>query len=248
VGASRARAPEGEGETVSADALQVLVRQARDIAAEGEMSIDEEVYASYGKDPLSPLIGGGAVTAPVGVFGRDPGRHEIQWMEPLIGAGGQLVRAGFHRALWGGEPPDFEASRAVSASVFFSNTVPYKPVGNKAWSMKVKRRFQPIIASYLVDHWEGRDLITLGNVAFQWFALDKSREESAPLRDLWERETRYEESLTVTLRSPVTGVDKKLNLHPLPHPSPLNARWYSAFPGLLDQRLKALGPLSPTSG
>ncbi|MEE2779977.1 MAG: uracil-DNA glycosylase family protein [Myxococcota bacterium] len=228
---------------MSADAFDSLVAQARGIAAEGEMSIDREVYDTYGQDSLAPLLGGGAVSASVGVFGRDPGRHEIQWMEPLIGAGGQLVRAGVHRALFGCDPPDFDASREVSKSVFFSNTVPYKPVGNKAWSMKVKRRFQPIIASYLVDHWAGCDLITLGNVAFQWFALDKSREEAAPLRAFWERESRYEESLSVGLKSSVTGTEKTIHLHPLPHPSPLNARWYSAFPGLLDQRLKALGPL-----
>ncbi|MEC9070794.1 MAG: uracil-DNA glycosylase, partial [Myxococcota bacterium] len=81
------------------------------------------------------------------------------------------------------------------------------------------------------------------NVAFQWFALDKSREEAAPLRAFWERESRNEESLSVGLKSSVTGTEKTIHLHPLPHPSPLNARWYSAFPGLLDQRLKALGPL-----
>jgi uracil-DNA glycosylase len=234
------------GTSVGSSEYERLVEQAREVAAEGEMTIDRDVYASYGQDPLAPLLGGGSVAASVGVFGRDPGRHEIQWMEPLIGAGGQLVRAGVHRALHGCAPPDFEASRTVSTSVFFSNTVPYKPVGNKAWGMKVKRRFQPIIASYLVDHWVGHDLITLGNVAFQWFALDKTREEAAPLRAFWERETRYEESVTVGLRSPVTGAHKDLRLHPLPHPSPLNARWFSAFPALLDQRLDALGPWPAT--
>jgi len=221
--------------------LEELVSLARREAGRGDMSIDVDAYERVERDPMVPLIGGGAETAPVGFFGRDPGRDEVKYMEPLIGAAGQMVRAGVHRAIHGCEPPDFAASKALASRVFFSNTVPYKPMGNKAWSMAVKRRFHSVIASYLVDHWQGRDLITLGNVAFHWFGIDESRDERARLKSFFEAEGRYERSLEVEVRSPLSGMARILTLHPLPHPSPLNATWYKKFPGLLDDRLSSLG-------
>lgn len=232
---------EGFASAAQAPSLQELAAVARREAEAGGMSIDVGVYESVGRDPMAPLIGGGEVSAPVGFFGRDPGRDEIRHMEPLIGAAGQMVRAGVHRALHGCEPPDFEASQAIASEVFFSNTVPYKPVGNKAWSMAVKRRFHRVIASYLVDHWRGSDLITLGNVAFEWFGMESSREERARLKAFFQGEGRYERSLEVEVTSPLSGATRPLTLHPLPHPSPLNATWYKRFPGLLDERLVSLG-------
>ncbi len=100
--------------------------------------------------------------------------------------------------------------------------------------MKVKRAFLPHITELLVEHWQGSDLLTLGNVAFDWFRLaDKSL--GPLLKEHWKREDRYESSLEVELQG------KLIRLHPLPHPSPLNATWYPKFPGLLDQRLASLG-------
>ena len=226
--------------SVAPDVSQ-LFELARQEAARGDMGIDLGAYERVGRDPLEPLIGGGSLDAPIGFFGRDPGRDEITYMEPLIGAAGQLVRAGVHRAIYGTAPADFEASRTVAEHVFFSNTVPYKPLGNKAWSMAVKRRFRDVIASYLVDHWKGRDLITLGNVAFDWFGIDRPREERARLKSFFAAEARYETSLEVVVSSPLSGQQRVLLLHPLPHPSPLNATWYKRFPSLLKRRLDTLG-------
>ena len=220
--------------------LERLYRLARQEASQGDMTIDAEVYARFERDPLDPLIGGGNLAARVGFFGRDPGRDEVRWMEPLIGAAGKLVRSGVHRWRYQTQPPDFDAERAMSAEVFFSNTVPYKPKGNKAWSVAVKRRFLPVIASYLVDHWKGDELITLGNVAFEWFALSQDREERMRLKSFWRLSDRYERSIRVVLQSPLTGDEKQIHLHPLPHPSPLNALWYPRFPALLDARLSKL--------
>ena len=230
----------GKKVTMMNDALRGLHEMARSEAARGDMSIDVEVYSRFARDPLQALIGGGNTHANLGFFGRDPGRDEIRWMEPLIGAAGKLVRAGVHRWKFGAEPSDIEAERAMSAEVFFSNTVPYKPKGNKAWSVAVKRRFQPVIASYLVDHWRGNELVTLGNVAFEWFGLTADRGERAALKAFWQRTDRYEASYEVSLKSPLSGATKEIRLHPLPHPSPLNAVWYPRFPGLLDRRLAAL--------
>ena len=37
------------------------------------------------------------------------------------------------------------------------------------------------------------------------------------------------------------GSARELRIHPLPHPSPLNATWYKRFPDLLRARLRTLG-------
>ncbi len=212
------------------DLLEAMQAEAR----LGGMAVDLPVYQAYGKDPTRPiLLGSGRLSAPVGLFGRDPGRTEVELGEPFIGKGGQLIRDGLHRARFGTDCPDLAASIEVGRDLFWCNTVPFKPTGNKAWSVKVKRRFLPHIEAALL-RWEGQDLLTLGNVAFDWFRLaDKSLK--APLAEFWARPDRYEASLEVQLAG------KTFRLHPLPHPSPLNARWYPLFPGLLDARLSSLG-------
>jgi len=98
----------------------------------------------------------------------------------------------------------------------------------------VKRRFLPMIREYLVEHWRGDQLITCGNVAFEWFGLaDKALKPQ--LADFWRRDDRYEAVLEVELDG------KRITLHPLPHPSPLNATWYPRFPALIRARLQVLG-------
>ena len=200
----------------------------------GDMSIDRVVYEEVGRETTAPvLLGSGSLCSRVGIFGRDPGRTEIELNEPFIGKGGQLVRAGLYRAAVGGELPDLDTSIEVGRRVFWANTVPYKPIGNKAWSVRVKRRFVPYIREFLVEHWQGNELITLGNVAFDWFRL-AAPELKDCLRDFWSSEERYSTSLEICLAG------KDIRLHPLPHPSPLNATWYPKFPALLDARLSQL--------
>lgn len=211
----------------------------RDLAAD-TAGIDVEVYERFGKDPLEPIVGLGPDDARVGFFGRDPGRDEVQHGEPFIGAGGQLVRKALYRRLHGGAAlPNFEASREIGRDFFWANTVPYKPVGNKAWSTRVKQRFQPPMAQLLVEQWRGEALITLGREAFLWFGLLQSRETRDRLDAFWLREDRFTSSIAITLAAP-SGKARELQLYPLPHPSPLNATWYGRFPGLLDARLEQL--------
>ncbi len=206
--------------------------------AEGLDGVDTEVYAAFGRDPLEPVIGSGDAEARVAFFGRDPGRDEVQHQMPFIGAGGQKVRTTIYRYLHGSEMPDFDASVAVGRDFFWANTVPYKPIGNKAWSMKVKKGFQPLMAELLFDYWEGADVITLGREAFLWFAINQSREIKQQLEAFW-GEGRFEQSIDVVVTA-MDGEQRELRLHPLPHPSPLNATWYARFPELLAQRLKQL--------
>ena len=201
--------------------------------------IDIEAYRHFDKDPCEPIICLGPRDAPVGFFGRDPGRQEVKWGEPFIGSGGQKVREGLYRHLYGEPLPDFEASREVGRRMFWANTVPYKPVGNKAWSMAVKKRFQPLMAQLLIEHWQGRELITLGREAFAWFGIHQPREVRQALEAFWAREDRFEACHTTTLVLD-DECEATLTLAPLPHPSPLNQTWFKRFPGLLDARLKAL--------
>lgn len=215
--------------------MQDLLERMAAEAAKGEMGIDLPVYDEAGLPPTTPvLLGSGTLDSPVGFFGRDPGRQEVLEREPFIGKGGQLIRDGLHRAARGGGCPDLAASIDVGRGVFWGNTVPFKPTGNKAWSVKVKRRFVPMVTELLVERWTGHDLITLGNVAVDWFRLaDKSL--GPAIKAFWARDDRYSAVLPLELAG------KTIRLHPLPHPSPLNATWYPRFPALLDARLAALG-------
>jgi uracil-DNA glycosylase len=201
--------------------------------------IDTEVYARFDRDPLEPIVAHGDPQATLGFFGRDPGRDEVQHHEPFIGAGGQLVRRALYAHRHGRPLPDFAASKDIGRHYFWANTVPYKPVGNKAWSTKIKKRFQPLMAQVLVDDWSGRDLIVLGREAFFWFGLQQDKAVMPALEAFWARDDRYEQSHTVTVRSD-SGRARAIALHPLPHPSPLNATWYGRFPGLLAARLQQL--------
>jgi uracil-DNA glycosylase len=221
-------------------ASAALMKAFRELAAVTD-GIDTEVYARFGKDPLEAIVGRGPVIARVGFFGRDPGRDEVQHGEPFIGAGGQLVRRALYRRLHGGKAlPDFAASREIGRDFFWANTVPYKPVGNKAWSTRVKQRFQPAMARLLIEQWQGQELITLGREAFLWFGLLQPAEVRERLDAFWASEDRFSQSI-ITPLSAGDGPVRSFRLHPLPHPSPLNATWYGRFPGLLDARLEQLG-------
>jgi uracil-DNA glycosylase len=207
--------------------------EARDLAG-----LDGAVYELFGKDPLDPVIGQGAPDVPVAFFGRDPGRDEVRHGLPFIGAGGQKVRGAIHEHLYAAPLGDFTASIEVGRGFFWANTVPYKPIGNKAWSMAVKRRFQPLMAELLLHTWQGREVITLGREAFLWFGINQPKLARAALEEFWAREDRFETSITIDLAA--GGASRTLRLHPLPHPSPLNATWYKRFPDLLKARLRQL--------
>ncbi|WP_252106068.1 MULTISPECIES: uracil-DNA glycosylase family protein [unclassified Halomonas] len=210
----------------------------RALAAEID-GIDLDVYARFERDPLEPIIGLGKANLRIGFFGRDPGREEVRYQAPFIGAGGQLVRKALYRHLYGDELPDFEASQAVGEHFFWINTVPYKPVGNKAWSMKVKRHFHDVMNEVLISRWDGQHLITLGREAFLWFGIDRPKAERDRLEAFWKSDERFTNSIDVTLED-ARGESRTFTLHPLPHPSPLNQTWYTRFPGLLKKRLEQL--------
>lgn len=200
--------------------------------------IDVAVYRDHGRDPAEPIFGEGELGARLCLFGRDPGREEVRHGLPFVGAGGQKVRRELALRAWGRPPADLADSIEVGRLVYWANTVPYKPVGNKAWGRRDVRRFRPLVADLLLTGWGGRHVLTLGRVAFDWFGLD-DRGVRDRLRDHWARDDAFTTSVDVPLAA--DGVERTLTVHPLPHPSPLNATWASRFPGLLAARLAALG-------
>jgi uracil-DNA glycosylase len=200
--------------------------------------LDRAAYEACGRDPLHPIIGLGPADAPLCIVGRDPGREEVRLAQPFVGGAGQLLRAGLHAHFHPGVPYTFEAGLVAGAGMFWMNTVPYKPIGNKAWSAGVRALFQPAMAR-VMNEWRGTEVITLGNEAFAWFALGQSKSVRDELRAFWATgDARYERSVEVTLD--LAGQARTVRLHPLPHPSRANAVWCARFPGLLQARLRAL--------
>lgn len=212
--------------------ISALRAIAKDLTA-----IDREVYSTFGVDPLKPIIGRGDPSARIAIFGRDPGREEVRHGIPFIGTGGQKVRRVLHKLLFHHDMPDFQASIDAGKFVYWGNTVPYKPIGNKVWPMSVRRAIQPIIVDLLVHEWRGADILTLGRVAFDWFGLF-STENKALLIDHWNHPKCFERPISLSICA--QGKTKILRLHPLPHPSPLNAKWSKYFPDMLSERLTAL--------
>ncbi|MFB2918062.1 MULTISPECIES: uracil-DNA glycosylase family protein [Aerosakkonema] len=217
--------------------IQQLLTEIQQEAQSSEFPIDEPVYRAAGLEPTQPILYAGNLESQLCFFARDLGKDEVIARQPLYGAAGKLVRLGLYRAIYGKEPSDNGDLQTVLDRVLFTNTVPYKPPGNKAYSEAVKKRFRPFLERLLVFHWQGNQIITLGNEAFKWFSPYAGKGVAA---EFFEGSDRYTASLQVTLQAK----DNQGNLHqrvvtlmPLPHPSPLNQQYYAQFPQMLQQRL-----------
>jgi uracil-DNA glycosylase len=209
--------------------------------AEGLPGLDMPTYASFDRDPLEPVLGLGSPTVPLCVFGRDPGREEIAAGKPFMGAAGRPLRQALSRFT-----PASNGSVDDGLPVFWLSTVPYKRVANKAWPASVIRAFSPLIGELMLEHWQGIDVITLGNHAFHWFMQGQTPIEQQRLAAFWASERRYTETIDVRIGDEKHG--RRLRLHPLPHPSPANAQWQKRFPELLERRLsEVLGPVAGTN-
>ncbi len=223
--------------------LDALLDDIQREASRAPFPVDAPVYERSGKDPTRPILFAGTLEAPICIFARDLGKDEVAAGEPLIGAAGRLVRSGIYLARQG-EPPKATDRRVEAAlgHALLTNTVPYKPPGNKAYGEAVKDRFRPFVAELLAAFWEGDRVLTLGTEAFQWFARYAGGEAAA----FWARDDRYEADLACVLEVEAgsQSIRKPITVSPLPHPSPLNQRWYKQFPDLLARRLASM----PTAG
>lgn len=222
--------------------IEQLIAQIQQEAQSAEFPIDEPVYREAGLEPTQPILYGGNLESQLCFFARDLGKDEVHARQPLYGAAGTLVRQGLYRAMYGHEPSKSTNLSVVLDRVLLTNTVPYKPPGNKAYTETVKKRFRPFLEQFLVLHWKGDKIITLGNEAFNWYSPYAAK---GKLKEFFERSDRYARTIQVTL----TAKDEQWNLHskpvtlyPLPHPSPLNQQYYAQFPQMLQQRLTEILP------
>ncbi|NER38932.1 MAG: uracil-DNA glycosylase [Oscillatoria sp. SIO1A7] len=218
--------------------IEHLIAAIQEEAQRAEFPIDRPVYEAAGKDPTLPIIYAGNLASKLCFFARDLGKDEVHAGQPLYGAAGTLVRQGVYRAIYDKETKDKTELMSVLERVLLTNTMPYKPPGNKAYSATVKNRFRPFLEKLLLFYWQGDRIITLGNEAFKWFAPYGAKGE---LTNFFERSDRYSASLPVTIEiSDSEGDDhsRQITLFPLPHPSPLNTKYYAQFPQMLQERLK----------
>jgi uracil-DNA glycosylase len=221
------------------ESVNDLIAAVRREADAADFPIDEPVYRRAGRDPKDPILFAGTLEAPVCFVGRDLGKDEVAAGQPLIGAAGRLVRSGILSA-WGDPPGAEELSSALKLPLrgallyaLLTNTVPYKPPGNKAYAESVRRRFRPFLERLLARHWRGHHLITLGTEAFQWFEPYAATDTFA---ERGKSEARFDSAFPCRLPSGRPD-PKEITVYPLPHPSPLNQRWYDRFPDMLTARL-----------
>lgn len=218
--------------------IATLISQIRQEAEREEFPIDTPVYESAGIEPTKPILYAGNLDSPLCFFGRDLGKDEVHAGQPLIGASGTMVRQGFYYSVYKDKAPSRkDLDDTTTERVLLTNTVPYKPPGNKAYLMKVKKRFRPFLEQLLVFHWQGNQIIPLGTEAFKWFAPYGAKGE---LDSFYRSDNRFESQITVNLSAiDDAGMShtKAITLLPLPHPSPLNQKYYAAFPKMLQIRL-----------
>jgi uracil-DNA glycosylase len=217
--------------------IETLIIEIHQEAKRKPFPIDTTVYKAADKDPTQPILYAGNLKSQICFFGRDLGRDEVHTGEPLIGAAGTLVRGGLYWAMHHQQAKTQQELQSVCARALLTNTVPYKPPGNKAYITEVKNRFRPFIETLLVIHWQGNQIITLGTEAFKWFIPYGDKGE---VNEFFQQNDRYENKLPVTLCATDTlGVQhrRQVTLLPLPHPSPLNQKYYAKFPEMLQKRL-----------
>ena len=217
--------------------IETLIAQVQQEAQRETFPIDKPIYKSAGLEPTSPILYAGNLKSHLCFFGRDLGRDEVHARQPLIGAAGTLVRQGFYWAMHHQKAQGKDDLQKICDRVLLTNTVPYKPPGNKAYSAAVKKRFRPFIERLLIMHWQGHQIITLGTEAFKWFIPYGNKGE---LTQFFQRSDRYTAKLRITLRTEDDqGMEyqRQITLLPLPHPSPLNKQYYAKFPQMLQQRL-----------
>jgi uracil-DNA glycosylase len=224
--------------------MRELLEDVQREAERADFPVDSDVYERSGRDPKLPILFAGSLDVPLCIVGRDLGRDEVRAGQPLIGAAGRLVRTGIIRAREQHYSSELNTPRADLALdealnyALLTNTVPFKPIGNKAYPDGIRERFRPFLERLLVNHWQGQNVITLGTQAFAWFMRYGEDAEF-----LTAGEARFETGFRCKLpryKDKRVTEAKTVMVYPLPHPSPLNRKWFSRFPSMLAARLEQL--------
>jgi uracil-DNA glycosylase len=210
-------------------------------AKSAPFDIDRAVYKRAGRQPTTPILTAGNVESSLCLFARDLGQEEVLRGEPLIGSAGRRVRKAIFDRVARGREPDAPFYTPVLEHVLLTNTMPYKPVGNKEYDRDTKSRFRPFIENLLVNVWTGHDLIPMGEGAFKWFA--PYAEKGAVVAYWDDRARRFLDTLEVTLTADDNGeaTEKRVTLAPIPHPSP-RSPFMAEFPERLEERLDQFLP------
>lgn len=213
------------------NSLSNLIQQIKEEALREEFPIDSEVYEACGFDPHDPVLFGGNIESNICFFARDLGRDEVKAQQPLIGAAGRMVRGGVFQFLHGKKAENKENYDEAAQKILLTNTVPYKPPGNKAYPQKVIKRFRPFMDELLKSHWGGKWIIPLGAEALKWFIpYDKDR-----MKEFTQRGDKFESTIEIVIDE---QKERSVTIAPLPHPSPLNQKYYQKFPEMLQLRLQ----------
>jgi uracil-DNA glycosylase len=191
---------------------------------------------------LRPVLPRGPRGAALCFVGRDPGEKEAKCGLPFVGESGQRLRNALLEVYAPTAPQNEQSRLEIGERFFWMSTVPFKPKGNKPWVPQVRVACQPLLLQLMHDQWGGRDVVTFGTEAFFWFGIGQPDETRQQLHAFWDQgDARYEQSIEV----PLPGLARTVCLHPMPHPSPVNATWRARFPELFRQRLAMLA--SPIS-
>ncbi|KQU80516.1 MULTISPECIES: uracil-DNA glycosylase family protein [unclassified Rhizobacter] len=209
-----------------------IVRDLQNVVR-GHAQLDADAHGS----DLQPVLPRGPRDAAICFFGRDPGEKEAKCGIPFVGESGQRLRNALLSFYTPSASQDEQSRLRIGERFFWMSTVPFKPKGNKPWSQRVRLACQPILLQFMHAQWSGRDVITFGNEAFFWFGIGQPDETRQRLHAFWDQgDIKYERSIDI----PLPGLARAVRLHPMPHPSPANARWRARFPELLQQRLSML--------
>lgn len=220
------------------DPLGSLAAEVEAEARRLRLEVDVQAYEAAGRSPFAPIVCAGNPAARVCVVGRDLGRHEVRFGQPLVGLAGQAVRRGVLEAAGRSAHPGDVLRESALEHVFLTNLVPYKPVGNRAYPVRIRERFRPFLERLLACYWRGDVVLPLGAEAFAWFRPYAAE----PLGEAWTQADRFacDVSCRLEVRCDRQRVSRALEVCPLPHPSPANARWKGKFAGLLAKRLEVL--------
>lgn len=192
---------------------------------------DLEVYARWQQSPTEAVVMAGNLAASLCILGRDLGKDEVRYQQPLIGAAGQKVRRTLQQVLAPSTLEDKPWFTAGLAHYCITNTVPYKPLGNAPFSETTREKCRPLVERFLADLWQGDVLMPLGLGALEWCrpygAATVDRFVALPLPAWHEAEGQIK----------IGG--KVIRLLPLPHPSPLS-QYSRHFPEWLAARIAQL--------
>ncbi len=192
---------------------------------------DLDAYAAANLEADTPILGLGPRDAAFAVLGRDPGREELIHRTGFIGASGRKIRDPLVSRWLGVSRPTVEDRLRVGERVYWVNTVPFKPIGNKAWPEPVRAACAPWVRTLLLHGTETADVLAFGQQAVQWFGEDA-------LQHLAGGEAAWGAAFTHTLTDGTSR--RQVRVWSLPHPSPLNVRWAQAFPNLYQRVLDAV--------